>query len=303
MCIRDSAIPKRADIKGKANPSIFKNYKGLLASITGLLILGVVALGLLKFNKNKQPPLAKQKTANPVFTPTISKKSIAVLPFANMSSSGRNDYFSEGIHDDLISHLSKISSLKVISRTSVLRFKETQQPISEIAKLLNVENILEGSVRRAGDQVRINVQLIKALTGERIWSEIYDRILTVDNIFDIQTEIAKEIANALQTNISPVQKIALETKPTQNLEAYDAYLQGRQLLEDRIGTSILAAKKYFKQAVQLDPNFAQAYIKLGEAHYLSVEYASEDSKTNYACLLYTSPSPRDATLSRMPSSA
>jgi len=148
--------------------------------------------------------------------------------------------------------------------------------------MLSVANILEGSVRRAGNQVRINVQLVKAKTGSRIWSESYDRTLTADNIFDIQSEIAQEIAAVLQTTISNTQRVALTTPPTRNLEAYEAYLKGRHLVEERIDTSILAAEKHLKKAIKLDPNFAQAYLKLGEIYYLLVEYASADSKTNYA---------------------
>ena len=114
-----------------------------------------------------------------------------------------------------------------------------------------------------------------------IWSETYDKELTSNNIFDIQTEIAKAIATALKTNISSTQQVALENRPTQNLEAYEAYLRARQLVEERVGSSILEAKAYLEKAIQLDPSFAKAYVKLGEVYYLLVEYASEDSKTNY----------------------
>lgn len=270
-------VPNRLDLKGKLATSL-KDKKWLIPSILGLLLFFI--FGLWQFGSNQTT--THQKESTPISnTFTKTDNSLAVLPFANLSIDQENNYFSDGIHDDLLSHLSKIGDLKVISRTSVLRFKDTQKPLAEIAEMLGVANIVEGSIRRAGNKVRINVQLINAKTEERIWSEIYDDALTANNIFDIQTEIAKKIALALQTNISTTQQVALNIKPTQNLEAYEAYLRGRQLVEERIGKSILAAKEYLERAIELDPNFAEAYVKLGEVYYLLVEYASEDSHTNY----------------------
>ncbi len=270
-------VPNRLDLKGKVATSL-KSKKWLIPSFLGILLC--LTLGLWQFSNKETLPVKPEVTSN---TSQAKKtdNSLAVLPFANLSIDQENNYFSDGIHDDLLSHLSKIGDMKVISRTSVLRFKDTQKPISEIAEMLDVSNIVEGSIRRAGNKVRINVQLIEAKTEEHIWSEIYDRALTANNIFDIQTEIAKKIALALKTNISTTQQIALATKPTQNLKAYEAYLRGRQLVEERIGKSILEAKEYLERAIELDPNFAEAYVKLGEVYYLLVEYAAADSHTNY----------------------
>lgn len=271
-------VPNRLDLKGKVEASL-KNKKWLIPSILGVLLF--VALGVWQYSDKETIPVQSEA----ILDTSHAKKtdnSLAVLPFVNLSIDQENTYFSDGIHDDLLSHLSKIGDLKVISRTSVLRFKDTQKPIGEIAEMLGVSNIVEGSIRRAGDKVRINVQLIEAKTEEHIWSEIYDRALTVNNIFDIQAEIAKKVAFALKTNISTTQQVALTTKPTQNLEAYEAYLKGRQLVEERIGQSIAEAKEYLELAIKLDPSFAEAYIKLGEVSYLLVEYAAADSKINYA---------------------
>lgn len=270
-------VPNRSDLKGDIVAS-FKNKKWLFPTILGVLLLVILGLWQFSSQENISTP---QNTTLSKSTSQKTANSLAVLPFANLSSDQENDYFSDGIHDDLLSHLSKIGDMKVISRTSVLRFKDTQKPISEIAEMLGVANIVEGSIRRAGNKVRINVQLIEAKTEDHIWSEIYDRALTANNIFDIQTEIAKKVAIALQTNISTTQQVALDIKPTQNLAAYEAYLRGRQLVEERVGKSILEAKEYLEQAIELDPNFAEAYVKLGEVYYLLVEYASADSHTNY----------------------
>ncbi len=273
------AIPNQANIKGKIKPPITEHLKWLIPAIMGTFLLGLFAFWQFNTPKKVAPKTVHKEL---ITSPKIQDNSIAVLPFANMSFQKEKDYFSEGIHDDVLSKLSKIGNMKVISRTSVLRFKDTKQPLFEVANMLGVANILEGSVRRAGNQLRINVQLIKAKTGNSIWSESYDRALTTDNIFNIQAEIAQEIAAALETSISSSQQVALTDRPTQNLAAYEAYLKGRHLVEERTGKAILEAKQYLEEAIKLDPNFAQAYIKLGEVAYLSVEYASADSKTNYA---------------------
>lgn len=272
------SIPKRTGIKAKAK-SYSKSYKWQISTMMGAFLIAGFA-----FWKFSSPNLTAKKTTSVATAETAKKRdnSLAVLPFANLSPQQEDAYFSDGMHDDLLSHLSKIGSMKVISRTSVLRFKEGKEPLFEIANKLGVANILEGSVRRAGKKLRVNVQLIQAKTGTRLWSETYDRSITTEDIFDIQTAIAKEIADALQTTISPTQRVALETQPTQNLEAYEAYLKGRHLVEERIASSIEAAKKYLEKAIFIDPNFAQAYIKLGEIYYLLVEYGGADSKTNYA---------------------
>ena len=159
--------------------------------------------------------------------------SIAVLPFDNRSALEEDEFFVDGIHDDLLSTIAKIGSLKVISRTSVMEYKGTNKKIPMIAKELGVANILEGGIQRSGNQVRINVQLIDAVTDEHLWAEIFDRELTAENLFAIQSEISQEIANALKTVLSLEEITRINTRPTDNLQAYDAYLRGRQLMATR----------------------------------------------------------------------
>src|SRR6184192_1734361 len=154
-------------------------------------------------------------------------RSIAVLPFENLSDDKENAYFADGIQDDVLTNLSKIGDLKVISRTSVMPFRGKTQNLREIGKTLGVSNILEGSVRRSGNRVRINVQLIDATTDEHLWASDYDRDLT--DVFAIQTDLAQKIANELQAKLSPSEKAEIENKPTQNAEAYLEFVRAHDL--------------------------------------------------------------------------
>src|SRR5438128_4255731 len=154
-------------------------------------------------------------------------KSIAVLPFENLSDEQENAYFADGIQDDILTNLSKIGDMKVISRTSVMQYKGKTPNVRDIGKALGVSTILEGSVRRAGNRVRVNVQLIDATTDEHLWASAADRDLT--DVFAIQTDLAQKITEALQAKLSPIEKARIENKPTQNSEAYLAFLQGHDL--------------------------------------------------------------------------
>ncbi len=200
----------------------------------------------------------------------ISRQSIAVLPFDNRSNLEEDEFFVEGMHDDLLTNLAKIGSLKVISRTSVARYKDTGSSIPEIAKELGVATIMEGAVQRAGNTVRINVQLIDAQTDEHLWAEIFDRELTTENLFAIQTEISKKIASALKAKLSPDEQQRVDARPTENLAAYSAYLRGRQLITRRTAETVDQALLEFQRAVQLDPQFALAWAGIAEAAQLSL---------------------------------
>jgi len=195
-----------------------------------------------------------------------NRNSIAVLPFANRSADANDIYFTDGIHDDLLTQLSKIDAFSVISRTSVMEYRDTTKNLKDIARELDVTNIMEGAVQRAGNRVRINVQLIDAASDEHLWAEIYDRELTTENLFDIQSEIAQNIAQALRATLTDSEKTALAKPPTDNLEAYDLYLQARQftLGETRIGYQ--TSLELFRAAIELDPGFTLAWIDLGRAH-------------------------------------
>jgi TolB-like protein/Tfp pilus assembly protein PilF len=194
------------------------------------------------------------------------EKSIAVLPFENLSGDPANSYFAEGIQDEILTRLAKIADLKVISRTSTQRYESKPANLSEIARQLGAANILEGSVQKIAGQVRVNVQLINAQTDSHTWAETYDRKLS--DIFSVESEIAKGIAESLQAKLSGREEQALEAKPTNNPGAYDAYLRG-VAFQGRVHASdhlVLKAIDYFQQAVQLDPNFAAAWARLSRAH-------------------------------------
>ena len=196
----------------------------------------------------------------------IDKNSIAVLPFANRSADDNDIYFTDGIHDDLLTQLSKIDAFSVISRTSVMEYRDTAKNLKQIARELSVANIMEGSVQRSGDRVRINVQLIDAATDEHLWAEIYDRELTANNLFDIQSEIAKAIAGALRAKLTDSELATVSTAPTENVAAYDFYLQARRFATTETYGDYQTAIDLFKESLALDPGFKYAWIGLARAY-------------------------------------
>ncbi len=206
----------------------------------------------------------------------ISRQSIAVLPFDNRSNNTEDEFFVEGIHDDLLTNLSRIASLKVISRTSVSRYKDTKIPIPEIATELGVATIMEGAVQRSGSTVRINVQLIDAQTDEHLWAEIYDRKLSAENLFSIQSEISQAIADALEATLTDEETQRINTVPTTNMAAYNAYLRGRQLMASRDSKQLKLATEAFSEAVKLDPQFALAWVNLADSTGLLATYGTLD---------------------------
>jgi TolB-like protein/Tfp pilus assembly protein PilF len=191
-------------------------------------------------------------------------RSIAVLPFANLSSDRDNEYFADGITEDVIAQLSKIKSLKVVSRTSIMPFKNREHDLREIAARLHVGAVLEGSVRRAGSRVRIVSQLIDVATEEHLWSETYDRDLT--DIFAIQSEVALHIAGALEAKLSPEERVRIARRPTVDLQAYALYLQGRAFLLRYTGDGFRNAIDLFTRAIDRDPRYAMAYSGIAMAY-------------------------------------
>ena len=210
--------------------------------------------------------------------PALNRLSIAVLPFTNRSNREEDQFFTDGIHDDLLTTIANIGSMKVISRTSVMEYKGTTKKIPEIARELGVANVLEGGIQRSGNQVRINVQLIDAKTDEHLWARIFDRELTADNLFAIQSEISKAIAEALQTTLSPAEIQRIDTQPTDNLLALDAYLRGKQLIATRDSENIKLAIEEFNKAVTLDPNFALAWVGVADSNNLLTEYGTTSTE-------------------------
>lgn len=199
------------------------------------------------------------------------KQSVAVLPFTNMSPSAENEYFSDGVTEEILALLTRIEGLKVISRTSIMRYKGTDKPMRQIGEELGVATILEGSVRQAGQRVRITAQLIDAASDEHLWAERYDREL--EDIFAIQTDVAERIVEVLAVRLKPVEKARLAERPTDNIEAYQAYLKGRQLLSRRTETTLRQAIEQFRKAVDVDPAFAQGWAGLADASALLPLYS------------------------------
>jgi len=198
--------------------------------------------------------------------PASPEKSIAVLPFDNLSRDQENAYFAEGIQDEILSRLAKIADLKVISRTSTQKYKSTPDNLREIAKQLGVSNILEGSVQKVADQVRVSVQLINATSDAHLWAEIYDRKLT--DIFAVESDIAKTIAETLRAKLTGSEEQMMSMKPTENTQAYELYLKGRFFWNKRTGADLRKAIEYFNQAIAKDPNYALAYAGLADSYLL-----------------------------------
>ncbi len=219
------------------------------------VIIGVLALviSLLVFDRFRSP-----RRATP--TSSTNEKSIAVLPFANLSEDKANAYFADGIQDEILTRLSKIGAMKVISRTSTQQFQSKPGSVSDIAKQLAVAHILEGSVQKSGDSVRVNVQLIKADHDSHVWAETYDRKLT--DIFAVESEIAEKIAGSLAAHLTGREREAIANVPTQNPEAYDSYLRGIALLNKQGFGQLALARQALERAIALDPNYAQAWARL-----------------------------------------
>ncbi len=198
--------------------------------------------------------------------PITLEKSIAVLPFTDMSQNKDQEFFSDGLTEDIITQLAKIKAFKVTSRTSVMQYKRNPKPLKEIGNELGASFILEGSVQRSGNQVRINAQLIESSTDEHLWAESYDR--SIEDIFAIQSDIANQIANALQAKLSTDEQQQIEKKYTKNTEAYQLCLMGRYYWNQRLEGPVKKGIEYFKQAIEKDPTYALAYLGLGDSYLM-----------------------------------
>ncbi len=231
------------------------------AAIIGVLLLLMIGIGWWWTTRSREHPSSASLS--------VPQKSIAVLPFENLSHDPDNAYFADGIQEEILTRLSKIADLKVISRTSTQRFKSTPNDLPEIAKQLGVAHILEGSVQKAADQVRVNVQLVNAVTDSHLWADGYDRKL--NDVFAVESEIAAKIADTLQAKLSGTEQRAIASHPTQNSEAHQLYLRGRFYWNKWVaGASMPAApefdksRQYYEQAIKLDPNYALAYAGLAD---------------------------------------
>ncbi|PZR74625.1 MAG: hypothetical protein DLM73_07540 [Chthoniobacterales bacterium] len=234
-----------------------------------IVSVAVIAAGLLAFQFLRSKPASTTPAAAiaPVL-PAISEKSIAVLPFENLSSDKENAYFADGIQDEILTRLSKIAALKVISRTSTQKYKSAPENLREVGRQLGVANLLEGSVQKIANSVHINVQLIRVATDEHIWAESYNRKL--DDVFVVEGEVAGAIADQLNAKLTGAEKQDLADRPTSNPAAYDAYLRGLPNMARTTDPEALkAAVHSFDEAVRLDPQFALAWAALSRTHSLT----------------------------------
>ena len=248
------------------NKSIKRRTGRKIVAVT--IALAVVAAGLFVYqlvrSKSTITPTASAARTEAATAPP--NKSIAVLPFDNLSRDPDNAYFCEGVQDEILTRLAKVADLKVISRTSTQHFKSAPENLPEIARQLGVAHILEGSVQKAGEQVRVNVQLINALTDAHLWADTYDRKLT--DIFAVETDIAKTVADTLQAKLSGSEKSSMAKTPTVNPEAYELYLKGRFFWNKRTGDDLRKSIEYLKQAIAKDPGYALAYAALADSYGL-----------------------------------
>jgi TolB-like protein/Tfp pilus assembly protein PilF len=253
-----------------AMPGVVQRKKH--AWIYVVVIGGLVSIGLFLLGRyTAQTPRQNEEAGG-----VISAKSIAVLPFDNLSGDPDNAYFTEGVQDEILTRLAKVADLKVIARTSTQKFKSAPENLPEIAKQLGVLNILEGSVQKVNDQVRVNVQLINALTSAHLWADTYDRRST--DIFAVESEIAKNVADALQAKLTGAEKSSIVKAPTADPEAYELYLKGRFFWNKRSGADLRKAIEYFDQAIAKDPNYALAYAGLADSYLLLPNYGSASTQ-------------------------
>ena len=210
----------------------------------------------------------------------MSDKSIAVLPFENLSDDPNNAYFADGVQDEILTRLGKIAGLKVISRTSVQKYRSAPDNLREIARELGVANILEGSVQKAGDTVRVNVQLINAETDAHLWAEIYERKMT--DLFAVESDISKRIADTLRAKLTGAEEQAIAVRPTENTEAHQLYLKGRFFWNKRTGADLKKALDYFNQAVTADPSYAVAHAGISDVYGLLPVFSAATPRESHA---------------------
>ena len=260
------------------NPQLPKKFQALkkrsarvrwAAMTAALLVLSAIVAGIAMFSNYR----GRATLATP-------EKSVAVLPFENRSEDKANAYLAEGIQDEILTRLSKIADLKVISRTSTQHYKSAPENLPEIAKQLGVAHIVEGSVQKSGEAVRVNVQLIKAANDSHLWADTFDRKLT--DIFSVESEVAKAIADTLKAKLTGAEEQLIAARPTSDLTAYELYLKGRVLWGKRGGDNIRQAIGFYEQAIVRDPNYAPAYAGLAEAYVILPIYTDASAREAYA---------------------
>jgi TolB-like protein len=250
--------------------------------IIAMLVLALVYFAIDKFVIGRSPAGPRQAPAAADVQAAAARRgapSIAVLPFDNRSALPEDVFFVDGMHDDILTQLSKVSGLKVISRTSVESFRDSKLSLREIAQRLGVKTILEGAVQRGGNRVRINMQLIDAETDGHLWAETYDRELNAENIFAIQSEVTAAITGSLQARLTDGEKAGLADIPTKSLAAWEAFQLGKQRRGKRTSSSLDEAERYFNKAIALDPHFTLAKVLLADTYISQIWYSGKDRKT------------------------
>ncbi len=247
-----------------------------IASAAAVVLLVAASGATLWLRSDDRTPPASQEAVAPLTTSAVDqpapldKYRIAVLPFANISADPEDEYFSDGMTEELISKLSRLHDLTVIARTSIMQYKDTGKSIAEIGRELRVGTILEGSVRKAGDRLRITAQLVDVTTEGHLWSQDYDR--TLEDVFAIQSDVAEHVAQALQITLKPAETRQLAKAGTDDLEAYNAYLQGLYHYNTWSKEGLEKSIEYFEQAIARDPNFANAYAAMAFSNGMLAEF-------------------------------
>jgi TolB-like protein/DNA-binding winged helix-turn-helix (wHTH) protein/Tfp pilus assembly protein PilF len=277
-----------AEVKVQSTQTSSRSSRQILSSglVLSLVVLALT-LGYIAFDKFVLRPVedeqlaqsARQEGRSAALAEPFGDKSIAVMPFTNLSAESSNQFFADGIHDDLLTRISNIQNIKTISRTSVMTYRGTNKKLGTIAKELGVNTILEGGVQRAGDQVRINLQLIDAESDAHLWAQTYTRELTATNVFAIQAEITEAVAGVLQAVLSEDERKQVEKLPTTNLQALDAYFMGNQYFNQATSGGFTKAIVAYQAAVKFDPEFALAYSKQALAILKQVWFTGLPNKT------------------------
>ena len=251
-----------------------------IAALIAVVAIVAAALFTIRLNRREITSASARNVAPSASALTpLPEKSIAVLPLENLSHDPDNAYFAEAMQDEILARLSKIADLKVISRTSTQKYKSAPDNLREIAKQLGVGNVLEGSVQKSGDAVRVNVQLINALNDAHLWGDVYERKLT--DIFAVESDIAETIADTLQAKLTGAEKQLIAAQPTTDLTAYELYLKGRSLWSKRGGENLRQAIGFYEQAIARDPKYALAYTGLAEAYVLLPAYTATAPQDAY----------------------
>jgi TolB-like protein/class 3 adenylate cyclase/Flp pilus assembly protein TadD len=281
------AVPRKfKDMRPVPSQTQIAATKTTKPSLVGIvLILSLIALAIVAFIftpailRSREKAKSNSGPAKEISRTTIPDKSIAVLPFENLSHDSENAYLADGIQEEILTRLANISELKVISRTSASKFKSSPDNLREIAAKLGVSNILEGSVQKSANQLRVNVQLLNAAADTHLWADTYDRKLT--DVFVIESEIAEAIADKLQAKLTGREKDAISSHPTENSEAHQLYLKGRYFWNKRTADGLKTSISYFNQAIEKDPAYGPAYAGLADAYAVLPNYSQTLGKEAY----------------------